>query len=144
MKFGVIGKCIRMATVKIFEDLEVWQKARTLENGIYLLTESGKLSKDYRLKDQINDASGSVMDNIAEGFGRGSRLEFVQFLTIARGSASEVQSQLYRCLDRKYISSEQFQGFYNLVDEVCKMITGFIKYLNKSEHKGQKFKDRKK
>jgi len=133
-----------MATVKIFEDLEVWQKARTLENGIYLLTETEKLSKDYRLKDQINDASGSVMDNIAEGFGRGSRLEFVQFLTIARGSASEIQSQLYRCLDRKYISSEQFQGFYNLVDEVCKMITGFIKYLNKSEHKGQKFKDRKK
>ena len=133
-----------MATVKIFEDLEVWQKARTLENGIYLLTETEKLSKDYRLKDQINDASGSVMDNIAEGFGRGSRLEFVQFLTIARGSASEIQSQLYRCLDRKYISSEQFQGLYNLVDEVCKMITGFIKYLNKSEHKGQKFKDRKK
>ena len=130
-----------MATVKRFEDLEVWQKARKLENKIYELTETGKLSKDYKLKDQVNDASGSVMDNIAEGFGRGSRLEFIQFLTVARSSASEVQSQLYRCLDRKYISSEQFQELYNQADEVCKMITGFIGYLNKSEHKGQKFKD---
>ena len=132
-----------MATVKRFEDLEVWQKARNLENKIYPLTETGKLSKDYKLKDQLNDASGSVMDNITEGFGRDSRLEFIQFLTVARGSASEIQSQLYRCLDRKYISSGQFHELYNLADEVCKMITGFIGYLNKSEHKGQKFKDRR-
>ena len=84
------------------------------------------------------------MDCIAEGFGRGSRLEFIQFLTIARGSAAEVQSQLYRCLDRKYFSREQFQELYDLADEVCKMITGFIEYLNKSSYKGQKFKDRRK
>ena len=133
-----------MATVKKFEELEVWQRARELENKIFPLTEVGKLSKDFKLKDQINDAAGSVMDNIAEGFGRGSRLEFIQFLTVARGSASEVQSQLYRCLDRKYFSMEQFQELYNLAEEICKMITGFIGYLNKSEHKGQKFKDRRK
>jgi four helix bundle protein len=133
-----------MATIKRFEDLEVWQKARILENKIFTLTLTGKLSRGFDLKNQMNDASGSIMDNIAEGFGRGSRLEFIQFLTISRGSSSEVQSQLYRCLDRKYISSEQFQELYNLADEVCKMITGFIGYLNKSEHKGQKFKDRKK
>src|SRR5260221_11331087 len=133
-----------MAIVKKFEELEVWQKARELENKIFPLTGVGKLSKDFKLKDQINDAAGSVMDNIAEGFGRGSRLEFVQFLTVARGSASEVQSQLYRCLDRKYFSTEQFQELYNLAEEICKMITGFIGYLNKSEHKGQKFKDRRK
>jgi four helix bundle protein len=142
--FGVGEKTFCMATVKKFEELEVWQKARELENKIFLLTEVGKLSKDFKLKDQINDASGSVMDNIAEGFGRGSRLEFVQFLTVARGSASEVQSQLYRCLGRKYFSMEQFQELYNLAEEICKMLTGFIGYLNKSEHKGQKFKDRKK
>ncbi|MEJ0106727.1 MAG: four helix bundle protein [Bacteroidota bacterium] len=68
-----------MATVKKFEELEVWQKARELENKIFPLTEVGKLSKDFKLRDQINAASGSVMDNIAEGFGRGSRLEFIQF-----------------------------------------------------------------
>ncbi|MEJ0106726.1 MAG: four helix bundle protein [Bacteroidota bacterium] len=65
-------------------------------------------------------------------------------LTIARGSGSEVQSQLYSCRDRKYFSIEQFQELYNLAEEICKMITGFIGYLNKSEHKGQKFKDRRK
>ena len=133
-----------MATIKKFEDLEVWQKARILENKIFPLTETGKFSKDFKLKDQINDATGSAMDNIAEGFGRGSRLEFIQFLTVARGSASEVQSQLYRASDRKYISTEQFQELYNLANEICKMITGFVEYLNKSDHKGQKFKDRKK
>lgn len=131
-----------MATIKKFEDLEVWQKARQLENSIYGLTSSGKLSKDFSLKDQLNRSSGSVMDNIAEGFGRGSRNEFIQFLTIARGSVAEVQSQLYRCLDRQYISQEIFMIHFNIADEVTKMLTTFISYLNKSNIKGHKFKDR--
>lgn len=131
-----------MATIKKFEDLAMWQKARILENRIFPLTEKGKLLKDYKLKDQINAAAGSCMDNIVEGFGRGSRLEFIQFLTIARGSAAEIQSQLYRCLDRKYFSQELFQELYDLAVEICKMITGFIEYLNKSTYKGQKFKGR--
>ncbi|MCW3118502.1 MAG: four helix bundle protein [Chitinophagaceae bacterium] len=133
-----------MSTVKKFEELEVWQKARVLENKIFPLTQGGKLSKDFKLREQLNGATGSAMDNIAEGFGRGSRLEFVQFLTVARGSASEVQSQLYRCLDREYFSAALFQELYILADEICKMTTGFIEYLNKSDYKGQKFKDRKK
>ena len=81
-----------------------------MENKIFLFTKSGQLSKDYNLKVQMNRSSGSVLDNTAEGFGRGSRLEFIQFLTVARGSAAEIQSQMYRCLDRKYCSSEQFRG----------------------------------
>jgi four helix bundle protein len=133
-----------MGTIQRFEDLEIWQKARVMENKIFLFTKSGQLSKDYNLKDQMNRSSGSVLDNTAEGFGRGSRLEFIQFLTVARGSVAEIQSQMYRCLDRKYCSSEQFQEYYDLADEICKMITGFIGYLNKTEFKGQKFKERKK
>jgi len=82
------------------------------------------------------------MDNIAEGFGRGSRLEFIQFLTISRGSGAELQSQLYRSLDRKYINQLQFEELYSYTDNVCKMLTGFIAYLNKSPIKGQKFKTR--
>ncbi len=133
-----------MATFKRFEDLEVWQKARLLENKIFLLTKTNPLSKDFSIKDQMNRSVGSIMDNIAEGFGRGSRLEFIQFLTISRGSGAELQSQLYRCLDRKYFSDLVFEELYADSDNVCKMLTGFIEYLNKSRIQGQKFKARSK
>ena len=132
-----------MATIKKFEDLEIWQLARQLENKVFEETEKGKLSRDFKLKDQINASSGSVMDNIAEGFGRASRLEFVQFLSISNGSGNEVQSQLYRCLDRKYISKPTFDELYILADLVCKKINTFMSYLNKSPIKGQKFANRK-
>lgn len=132
-----------MATIKRFEDLEVWQLARQLENKIFEEAGKGKLSKDYKLKDQMNASSGSIMDNIAEGFGRASRLEFVQFLSIANGSGNELQSQLYRCLDRKYLSRDRFDELYLLTDLVCKKINAFISYLNKSSVKGQKFANRK-
>ncbi|MDI9365857.1 MAG: four helix bundle protein [Flavobacterium sp.] len=132
-----------MATIQKFEDLEVWQKSRLLENVIFELTLTGKLYKDFDLKNQMNRSSGSIMDNIAEGFGRGGRNEFIQFLAIARGSGTELQSQLHRCIDRKYISEEEFLETYNKIEEVLKMLTGFINYLNKTTVKGQKFKDRK-
>ncbi len=79
------------------------------------------------------------MDNIAEGFERGSRLEFINALTTAKGEAGEVKSQLYRGLDNNYFSQEEFQELYALADEVTKMLTSFINYLNKSKIKGQKF-----
>ena len=132
-----------MATIKKFEDLEIWQLSRSLENKIFEETDKGRLAKDYKLKDQMNASSGSVMDNIAEGFGRASRLEFVQFLSISNGSGNELQSQLYRCLDRKYISKERFDELYLLADLVCKKINAFMSYLNKSVVKGQKFANRK-
>ncbi len=132
-----------MATIKKFEDLEIWQLARQLENKVFEETEKGRLSKDYKLKDQMNACSGSVMDNIAEGFGRASRLEFVQFLSISNGSGNELQSQLYRCLDRKYISQPKLEELYLLADLVCKKINAFMSYLNKSSVKGQKFANRK-
>jgi four helix bundle protein len=131
-----------MATVQKFEELEVWRKSRLVENAIFALASIGKLSKDFDLKKQMNRSSGSIMDNIAEGFGRGGRNEFIQFLTISRGSATELQSQLQRCFDRKYISEEQFSVNYNNVEELLKMLTGFINYLNKTNIRGNKFKDR--
>jgi four helix bundle protein len=132
-----------MATIKRFEDLEIWQLARQLENNIFAETLKGKLSKDYKLRDQMNASAGSLMDNIAEGFGRASRLEFIQFLSISNGSGNELQSQLYRCLDRKYMSKERFDELYQLADVVCRKINAFMSYLNKSAIRGQKFANRK-
>jgi four helix bundle protein len=131
-----------MATITKFEDLEVWRKARSLSKEIFEFIEQGNFKRDYKLIDQINAASGSSMDNVAEGFERGSKLEFINFLTISKGSTGEVKSQLYRAFDRKYFSQEQFDYFYSMADELTKKTTSFINYLNRSEFKGQKFKNR--
>ncbi len=131
-----------MATIQKFEDLEIWQLARILSKDIFVLSQTTNLAKDYSLKDQMNRSSGSIMDNIAEGFGRGSRLEFIQFLSISTGSADELKSQLYRCLDKEYINKESFESLYEKTNAVYKQINGFIKYLNTSLVKGTKFKER--
>ena len=131
-----------MATVQKFEDLQVWQKARELSQKIYPLTFINPIAQDFRFKDQIRGSSGAIMDNIAEGFERGSKLEFINSLTTAKGEAGELKSQLYKGLDNNYFPKETFQELYDLADEVTKMLTSFISYLNKSKIKGQKFKDR--
>ena len=133
-----------MATITKFEELEVWQLARELAKEIFeVMTTSENFAKDFKLRDQINGSSGSVMDNIAEGFERGGRNEFINFLTYSKGSAGEVKSQLYRALDRKYITQAQFEGLYQKADLIGKKTGSFINYLNKSEHKGIKYKNRK-
>jgi len=131
-----------MPTIKQFEDLEIWQTARTLSKEIFEYGQTGGFKRDYTLIDQINAASGSIMDNIAEGFERSSRLEFVNFLSYAKGSVGEVKSQLLRASDRKYLEPEKLDYFYNLADALTKRITTFISYLNTSVIKGQKFKNR--
>jgi len=131
-----------MSTIQKFEDLEIWQLARVLAKDIFLLTQNGKLSKKFSLKDQMGRSSGSIMDNIAEGFGRASRLEFIQFLIISTGSADELKSQLYRCLDKEYISKDIFDTLYEKTNAIYKKINGFIKYLNTTLVKGTKFKER--
>ncbi|HYO22058.1 MAG TPA: four helix bundle protein [Flavisolibacter sp.] len=131
-----------MATITSFTDLEIWKLSVVLHNEIFELSKQEPLSKDFYLKDQMNRSSGSVMDNIAEGFGRGGRLEFVQFLTIARGSVSELQSQLYRCLNRSYLSEDVYKRLDELADKTGKKIGAFIKYLNQSNLQGPKFKGR--
>lgn len=131
-----------MATIQKFEDLKVWQKAKVLSDQIYPLTFQKPISEDFRYKDQVRGSLGSIMDNIAEGFERGSKLEFINSLTTAKGEVGELKSQLYRGLDNKYFTKKQFEDFYNLADEITKMITSLISYLNKSKIKGQKFKER--
>lgn len=95
-----------MGTIKNFTELEIWQVANELEQKLYQQLQIAPLSKDFALRDQINKAIESIPDNIAQGFGRGGRLEFIQFLSIARASASELQSQLIRCHNRNYFSKE--------------------------------------
>src|SRR4030065_2762694 len=88
---------------KMFEELQIWEKARELVKAIYKLSMTDKFKKDYSLVDQIRRSSVSIMSNIAEGFERGSNTEFIQFLYIAKGSAGEVRTQLYIAYDLKYI-----------------------------------------
>jgi four helix bundle protein len=128
-----------MSTIKRFEDIQAWQSARLLCSEINNIIETTELKKDFSLKDQINRSSGSVMDNIAEGFGRGGNIEFINFLSIAHGSVCETQSQLYRILDKKYIANELFEKLYALSLEVKNKIRALIQYLQQSNIKGPKF-----
>lgn len=129
-----------MSTVKRFEDLDVWQISRELCREVYELTLIDSFSRDFSLKDQIRRSSGSVMDNIAEGFERGGRKEFIQYLSIAKASCGETRAQLYRALDRKYISEEQFEKAYTLANDLGRKIYNFMTYLSKSDYKGIKYK----
>ncbi len=115
-----------MSTGKIekFEDLIAWQKARELTKNIYKVTKLGELSRDFGLRDQIRKSSVSIMSNIAEGFERGGRSEFHQFLVIAKGSCAELRSQLYVALDADYIDAETFQRLYALAEETKRIIGG--------------------
>ena len=113
-----------MKKIKHFEELIAWQKARELTKQIYSTTKSGPFSKDFGLRDQIRRASVSIMSNLAEGFERGGRAEFHQFVVIAKGSCAEVRSQLYVALDAEYVTQEQFEVLMNLGNELSRIIGG--------------------
>ena len=119
-----------MPKIERFEDIQAWQKARELNNGIYKATKKVPFAKDFSLQDQIRRASVSIMANIADGFGRRSKKEFSNFLNMAHGSAAEVQCHLYIALDQNYISHDHFKVLYKETEEVSKMIQGFMNYLN--------------
>lgn len=119
-----------MAKVQKFEDLICWQKARILVKEIYRSTGIGDFSKDFDAKSQIRRAALSSMSNIAEGFGRFSKKEFVRFLEISATSASEVKSILYVALDLDYLPAEQVQTLQNLTEDVKALDLGLIKYLS--------------
>ena len=129
-----------MSAFQQFEDIEAWQKARELTKAIYAMSNDGLFARDFGLRDQIRRASVSIMSNIAEGFGRGGNKEFIQFLSTAKGSASEVQAQLYAALDAGYINQEQFQKLYSETEATSWMIAGLLLYLQKSDFKGAKYK----
>ncbi len=120
-----------MEKIEHFEDLIAWQKARELTKQIYFLTKEGPFSKDFGLRDQIRKASVSIMSNVAEGFERGGRSEFHQFVVIAKGSCAEVRSQLYVALDVEYITQAQFDQLNNLGVEVSRILGGLRSALKK-------------
>lgn len=131
-----------MAAISRFEDIEVWQESSRRSPKVFELTNNEYIARDFRLRDQIRSAAGSVMDNIAEGSERSGRKEFIQFLCIAKASSGKVRSQLYRAVDQQYISAEEGESLIAACSLLASKIAGFISYLNKSDIRGQKFKDR--
>ena len=131
-----------MATFNRFEDLPMWQEARRLCKVVKKITELPLFVKDFRFVTQINAAAGSVMDNIAEGFERGSRLEFINHLSFAKGSCGEVRSQLYRAHDFEYINIETCNTSTKEYESLAASIFNFMTYLNKTNIKGKKFESR--
>ena len=133
---------LKMASIKQFEDLQSWKESRKLCMLIRDFTRNDLFRKDFDLVRQIRRSSGSAMDNIAEGFERNGNREFINFLTIAKASVGETRSQLYRALDYGYISTESFNIGYEQCILTNKLISGFVSYLQTSELKGVKFKNR--
>ena len=121
--------------IERFEDVEAWQLARELTWEVYRLTKKPGFVKDYGLKRQIQDAAGSSMHNIAEGFDSETNAEFIRFLRYAKRSCTEVQSELYVALDEEYISPNEFKDLYEQAGRTRAAVRGFINYLKKYEER---------
>jgi len=119
-------------SIRRFEDIQAWKKARELTNAIYAVSNVSDFSKDFRFRDQIRAASVSVMANIAEGYDTDSDADFIRFLSYARRSVTEVQSHLYVALDQQYITQQQFTDLFQLSTSTRNLISGFIRYLRQS------------
>ena len=129
-----------MSTIQRFEEIISWQEARKLNIIIGKLIDSGRFKNNFRLINQIEGSAGSIMDNIAEGFERSGNKEFIQFLYIAKGSCGELRSQLYRALDRNYITATEFEEFAIHAKKISSLLQKFIEYLTNAEIKGLKYK----
>ena len=129
-----------MATFERFQDIDAWKKARELTREVYAASKVQPFSRDFALRNQIRKATISVMSNIAEGFERGGTREFIQFLSIAKASAGEVQSQLYIALDQGYLSEDACSRVMSPAEETGRIIGGLMKYLRQTSMKGQKRK----
>lgn len=129
-----------MARTKEFEELGIFQNARSLYRDIYPLTKRGEWRYDTRFVQQIRAALGSIMDNIAEGFERGGNREFLQFLYIAKGSCGEVRSQIMRAYDSDYITEEEYEEIYDNCRKLSAAIMNFINSIKSSDITGAKYK----
>ena len=129
-----------MAKIEKFEDIEGWKQARQITKLIYQISCEKAFNRDFALRAQIRRAAISIVSNIAEGFERGGDKEFLQFLPLPKGSCGEVPAQLYVALDQNYINEHQFTLISNKLLETSRTISGFMKYLQQSEFKGNKFK----
>ncbi len=128
-------------TIVRFEDIEAWQIGRELVRAIYRVSKRGEFARDFALRDQIRRAVVSVTSNIAEGFERGGNREFIQALSVAKGSAGEVRSQLYVALDEEYVSQPEFDELCALALRTSRLIAGFMTFLQKTEIRGPKFQE---
>ena len=130
-----------MPRIQKFEDLEAWKTARMITREIYSASNKGDFSRDFGLRDQIRRSAVSIMSNIAEGFERDGDKEFINFLSIAKGSAGETRSLLYVALDQAYISRAEFEAISERLKECSRMIAGLTKYLKTSSFRGLKFRE---
>ena len=135
-------KRVLMSTIEKFEEIISWQEARVLNKNVGKLIDEERFKKNFRLIGQIEGSAGSIMDNIAEGFERGGNKEFIQFLYIAKASCGEFRSQLYRALDREYISETEFESLSIHARKISNLVQKLINYLHESEIKGIKYKGR--
>jgi four helix bundle protein len=133
------AKSVKQRAAQSFEELHVYQRARELTNAIYQLTGESAFAADHGLADQLRRASTSVMLNIAEGFERGSTVEFIQFLFIDKGSCGEVRAQLQIALDQEYVSVSTNNRLHPLSRRASGMLSNFIAHLQKSDYQGEKF-----
>ena len=128
-----------MSTIKRFEEIISWKEARELNRVLRKLIKEKRFERNFGLISQLERSAGSIMDNIAEGFERGGNKEFIQFLSIAKGSCGELRSQIYRAIDDGYINEEEFNLVSNYCSKISNLIYKLIEYLKASDLKGQKF-----
>ena len=128
-----------MGKITRFEDIESWKAAREVANLIYLASRGEKFSRDFALCNQIRRAAISIVSNIAEGFERDGNKEFLQFLSIAKGSCGEVRAQLYVAFDQEYLDKDTFDQLSTKLVSTSRLINGFMRYLRESEMRGSKF-----
>jgi four helix bundle protein len=121
-----------------FEELHTYQRARELANAVYAITRGKDFARDFGLVDQIRRAAISILSNIAEGFERGSKTEFIQFLYIAKGSCGEVRAQLQIAQDQNYIRHSEYQRMFDLCKQISGMISNFIAHLQQTAYQGEK------
>ena len=145
--WGAVGRFGRFCskhektmTIEKLEDLIIWQLGRELAKEIYELTKSDCFKEDYEFRSQIRNSSGSVPDNIAEGFEREGNNEFIQFLSISKGSCGECRSQIYRAFDRAYIDKAKLDYFVEKTSRLCSKIHNTIAAVRKSDFRGRKYK----